>query len=749
MTRHDRADLARLGLCLLVIPLVWIAALGWRGDTLLGAVDQIDSTYLLLRDLQSQCRGDFTCFGYRPDLLGGVKIHDVMGTPPLFRLLGRTPLGPIGILDVTVLLTQAACAFLGLRAASDLASAWTGRPVEPSLPARIGVILVTAFAPAIGWRIATGHISNPMGVSVWIAAFALLLAARNGTLSITLLAFTALSVWNGIAWIGAIQHVVYGPFFGGLILLAALVQVRPRARLAVPVAVMLGAALIGAPALAGMIDHISGSDAGRRFGESVIYAYTTATRRDWTGSLFWGATLVPTGRPDVYAHEVNYPMGPLLLVLALVPFRRARLLALGLAAALVVPVLFSMNVPQVTGALTTIFPPLHGFRVPARAVIPFLHYLPIVASAALLRLDDRAPPGRARLLALAAAIGLALLFIPPIARELAGWSIAAIAVALAFARRALPAEVILVILGMGTLGAFRERQPPFATAEQLIHAPARAGAELRRLAPELEHPLVRVAAGWELPPFQHNPAQAAGVSSLDGYLNPPRRFLSLVAALDGVPPDYTVNSFRFAPAAASFRALQPLYNEVLRATGVPGQMTIERLGPTAGPAWFSTRIERLPDLLSVARALRDAGPALASTVRERMWLDGADPVVATLGAPAPPSPACAAAEVLGVDAARGGQSFRVRVKTEAQCPLALAMSFATNLEARAGATRLDVFPAYGALAAVMVPAGAGEVVVEAREEIPVRAYVLSGVGALLIGIALAAVARDARRRRRD
>ena len=47
-------------------------------------------------------------------------------------------------------------------------------------------------------------------------------------------------------------------------------------------------------------------------------------------------------------------------------------------------------------------------------------------------------------------------------------------------------------------------------------------------------------------------------------------------------------------------------------------------------------------------------------------------------------------------AVRGGQTFRIRVRTKAQCPLTLAMNFATNLVANAGGARLGVFPAYGA-----------------------------------------------------
>lgn len=737
----DRADLRRLALCLVLVPLVWVVALGWRGNTLLGAVDQIDSTFLLVRDFQSQCGGDFTCFLYRPDLNGGVKIHDVMGTMPIFRLLAATPLGPIAILNLTTLFAQVACAFLGLRAAVDLAAAWTGRPVEPGLLAASGIILVTAFAPEIGWRIAVGHISTPMGASVWIAAFGLLLAARNDTLSWTHLSVVVVLVWNALAWIGAIQHVVYGPFFGGLVLFAALVSVRSGSRLAIAVLAMVGAALLGAQALAGMIDHIAGSDAARSFGRSVIYAFTTATRRDWRGSLYWGASLIPSGRPHVYDHETNYPIGPLILLVALIPIRRAALLILGLAVALVVPVLFSMNHPGVADRLTTLYPPLHGFRVPARAIIPFLHYLPIAAAAALLRFEIRA---RSPMIAAGALAGITLFFAPPLMREWLGWILASAIVIAGLLRRPIPAGAALIALGLGTLGAFAERQRPFATKQSLIDMPARAGDEIRNLAPALRDPLVRADAAFQLPPFEHNPAQAAGISSLNGYLNPPRRFIALIAALDGVAPDYTVNSFRFARDSASLRALAPIYNESFRVSGVPGDMHVEPLAPTAGPAWFAARIEPLPGIEAIAAALRNAGDAIVPAVRARMWIDSKD-VVPGQSIPATFSPECGKAEVLGVEAARGGQAFRVRVRTTADCPLALATNYATNLRATSGAKALPVFPAYGALAAVIVPAGADEITIEARAVIPMWSRIAGGLGVLLIGLSAWMIRRGRRR----
>ena len=82
-----------------------------------------------------------------------------------------------------------------------------------------------------------------------------------------------------------------------------------------------------------MIEYATGSDAARSLSEvSVVYSYTTATWRDWQSSLLWGLELVQSGRPPDLRHETNYPLGPLLLFLFLVPWGRCRGLAVGMAA---------------------------------------------------------------------------------------------------------------------------------------------------------------------------------------------------------------------------------------------------------------------------------------------------------------------------------------------------------------------------------------------------------------------------------
>ena len=77
---------------------------------------------------------------------------------------------------------------------------------------------------------------------------------------------------------------------------------------------------------------------------------------------------------------MNYAAGPLLVLLALVPWRKQRALAVGLGLSLIGIVGFSMNISFVSRPLLALIPPLRSFRVPTRAVLPWLLVLPALVS---------------------------------------------------------------------------------------------------------------------------------------------------------------------------------------------------------------------------------------------------------------------------------------------------------------------------------------------------------------------------------
>jgi len=121
----------------------------------------------------------------------------------------------------------------------------------------------------------------------------------------------------------------------------------------------------------------------------------------------------------------------------------------------------------------------------------------------------------------------------------------------------------------------------------------------------------------------------------------------------------------------------------------------------------------------LARELRAAGDALHQRAAEVLWLDGSDPLAAGAALPPALERGCRDARVAHVEAAPRGLQVVARTATAAACPLTFAMNFTEDLRATAvlGDGRrlpVPVFPGYGALATVTVPAGATEVHVRAE-----------------------------------
>ena len=125
-----------------------------------------------------------------------------------------------------------------------------------------------------------------------------------------------------------------------------------------------------------MLRFATGSDGTRTATDVSAYRYLLGTARDAVGSLLWSP--IASDRPRELLHETHYAFGAIFLVL--VPYRRAPSIAGALVFALVLPLLYALDVAPISTALLKL-PLMGAFRVPMRSLIPFAIMLPIVALA--------------------------------------------------------------------------------------------------------------------------------------------------------------------------------------------------------------------------------------------------------------------------------------------------------------------------------------------------------------------------------
>jgi len=719
---REAEDVLLLGLAAVMVPATWRLLLGWSWGDLIPGHDGIATVFLAIRELV-EAHGHWSDLVYRADLFGGMKLRDAVGPLPALSLLARLPLSPTAVFNVLTFLIQVVIGFLGVRAATDIARVVDASARRPTWLERAAGVWMCGFAPALAWRLGYGHHTLVVGGLPFAAMVALLAAAGAGTVSVTLLIVAAAALVNGVMFTGH-QMVLYGAVFGGPILLGLWLASGGRLRpLRVPALVCLGALLIALPGLWAVLAHAAGSDSLRSLGRmKLTYAWLTSEPWDWISSIPWTRGSLPVRRPVLYHHEINYAAGPLLALLALVPWRRARALALGLAVSVLLVLLLSMNVRPFSDALLFLVPPLNTFRVPPRAILPVLSLLPVLVLAAVLVRPESGTSRGAAAVALAA--GGAFFFLPSYLRELLGWSVAlGIVFVTPEARRNVPAlawGALLMTMAGGSVAAFRERLLPFVPGEAALLRAQRMGEAALLAQPALASPLVRASVGPEAE-FQANTAFAARLSALDAYFFPSRRFVELVCALRG--QDYQPNQLivRLPEDHPTSRPLFQLYDVAWRVRGSPaaaGAVDVRPLTTPAGPAWFSAGVTRTESFASLGRELLALGDDLGRRAPESLWLVSADPAVASARLPATVDGACAGARVREVRARRGEAGASALVEAPADCPLTFAMSYAETLRAAvqgpAGAgQRVPVFPAYGALTGVWVPRGTTEVRVQA------------------------------------
>jgi hypothetical protein len=744
---RERADLLTLALALAIVPLTWWLLFGWSWSRDIAGHDELASLHNLLsiREIAETGEG-WQALVYRADALGGFKGRDTVGPFPLFSLFATIGLTPTAIVVWSAFTVQALLAFLGCRAVVDLSMVSGGAPRALTPIGRIGAISVAGFAPVLAWRLSFGHLNLVVGLLPFAAALALLAAAAARTSTMTLAAVGATAFVLGLLHAGQ-QLVVYGAVFGAPIIIGLWWSLRGEwRRLAPPALITVGAFLVALPAFWSVLAHARSSDAPRLLGTATVtYDFVTSTLGDWLTSLPWTRALSSPGRVASLHHEVNYPVGPLVPLLALLPWRRARALAIGLALAVVAVLVFSMDLAPGSRALLALIPPLRSFRVPARAALPVLWALSILSVAALVgysgarvllpppaprstrRRQDRGErqsfagsAWRDHLGWLGIPVAITLFLAPPALRDVVVLALVASTVVVLRRGGALPIAMLVLVLGVASVGGFRERLLPFPEPLRYFAEADTLGGAVRRIKPDLDSTLNRVRLDLEIPVFTVNSAYAARLSSLDGYGTPTRRFSQLVFALRSDRYEPTAIFFKLPAGDPAFAVLRQLYNVGWNVTRpAPGQLALSPLGPTAGSAWFSASTVRLENLAAVARELRGAGETLGRRTKEVLWIDDSDLLAARADVPATIDERCREARILAVDAPHRGHAIVATISTDATCPFTFATNFTEDLRvtvvlASGRRAALNPFPGYGALTSVIAPAMATEIRLQAE-----------------------------------
>ncbi|MGK5089706.1 hypothetical protein WDW86_19310 [Bdellovibrionota bacterium FG-2] len=771
LRRQESGDLGLLALCLALVPLVWGILLGWHPDRYIMAADGWAMMIPYLRELLAH-GGDWTQVIYRPEIQGGAALHDTAGTLLIHQICGFFRLSVTTTANLTVFIAQSGFAFIGTRFAEELAGRWMLRTqgAEPKGQQdsqkqlwllRALMILLFAFAPVLSWRIFFGHVIMIFGTCVFLGFFALFVAALNARLTLTLLGivfFMMLQVFPTALQ----QSIIYGLVFGAPVLLAfCLNEFLPDRRwgfircLRTPTLVLVSAILVSMPKFAGLLHHAFGSDAARGVLEEsgVVFSHLTMSWRDLWASIPWGLGLIGITSPFEKWHEVNLPVGPFVLALGALLLVRDRSgrksFAVGLSFCFLVAFLFAANVHPISDLVLTLLPILKSFRVPSRALLPVLAMFPILACAQFVFRLNREPysaGGFSGWWTAGALCGgaVAMVLLPPFVRELAAWIfVASLFLVPEFVHKfKIPRAmglVLLFLIALASLLSFKERTVPTLSLVDLEPRFSAVLADIQAHEPPLNSSLVRTTFDGNIAEFSSNSNWMLGVSSVNGYWFPLRRYLGLAMGLARIPADYTIVNLRFRTTDSDFDAVRKLYNVGYRVLiDEAGKYSLEKLAPTLGAAWFAAGIQKAPSMEELARRLTVDFGTLA-------LVDASDEVVQRMRVPEFENQACKKSQASVLVATRGEQGVLLEVKNGvAGCPLAVSMNYMERLSAYVyfedgwRERELNLFPIYGALTGILVPKIKGHpsfrILIEAVPFVPLWSRLAFYVGLLILGL---------------
>jgi hypothetical protein len=764
--RDELTDLILLGIGTAVTILVWLVFLHWTPSKYIPNHDALgQGAPQLLETIRTG--GDWKSQLYRIQLLGGSPIHDVIGGWVVYDLGAWLGLSITATMNMFIFLLQILSSFMLVHAAFDLGILWSNGGIGrlkrlECIMYSVPLFMLAGFAPFLAYKLSYGHFIFIMGSFAFIAALALFAAAIAGRISITLI-LVALSALYQCFCFGGQQPLVYSIVFGAPILIGLMFSARPGdnpawragfSAVLVTAMVVFAGLLLSMPQLSGIFMHaFSGEGARSIGGKSVVYSYIEATRKDWLSSIPWSFSMVPSGR-DGSHHEINYALGPLLLLLLAIPWKKAWPLFLGMIASLAAAMLFSMHMQPVSDAILRLFPFLNSFRVPERSIIPFMLALPAVAPAIAMGyfgIGGRHGPRRwGEILSIALiALAAAIYFIPQPWMELLVWFLAGAVVLSKLTRlewRPSGAAVLLV-LSIAGLAAFKERLLPFSDIKTVVAKAQMRYAAATSLDPALASPLVRVKLECDYDLIGLNYTWLTGLSSMDGYWHPGYRYSRLYQLLRNEQYNPTETHFRAYRGTPEFQFLRQLYNikTVAFQGAAADKPRFESPGETAGEAWFSKRVLPVDSWEALASNLRLHGDQLYEALHRVTWILKDDLRLAGATAKSQVQRRCDTATISGVQAGPGGQLVTLDIKnTDDVCPLTVSMNYSTLLEARGRILGREIplvsFPANGALLGIMVPPGVDRITIEAAARTPWYAYASMALGLILSAGALLLIA---------
>ncbi len=756
--KNEIKDIGLFFTCFCIIVLTWVVFFSWAPGKILSYLDGLSIDFVYILEI-IKASGNWKHLIYRQDWLGGVKLFEAAGLPGLYALGAKLNCSPVMILNLAIWLSQAIYSYLCIRLIQSIYFIKNQSRLVRSYLLTLALVWIFAFAPVLAWKFSNGHWGMLMGTLFSIGAMSVYLAGVTQTQSLTnsvLFFLVCFECFHTTLQQPIIYGVIFGfPIFIGILYSEPLSKNLSKKSALFVVLIVLAAFGLSLDIFSLLVGHAFNGDGARGLkGSEVTFSYLTGSWNDLFSSITWSRTVIPSDRDGQFWHEVNYPWGPFLALLFLAVSRTQLSMVIGLCVSFVAAWLFSMNVFPISDVFLTLIPFLKSFRVPTRAVLPFTLLLPVCVIPFLISHRESASftwrelkrqfHFRGVILILSLSLFLLLIFfgVPSGVREVILWGSCGWFV---YENRAgkwnrHKAVFLFLILGLGSIFAFKERYFPLIEMNVFNSQGERLREEILQNAPDLKSPFVRAKLDWVSPVYDINIGRFLDFSIPNGYFFPLERYSRLVQALNQMDYQATVIHFD-EPLKNIFDILQKIYNvQYVISLDSNRNIKIKNLPLTLGSGWFSSGItfvrsfDELGYLLRLYRNSTEKMGEAALTIQNDLAVMNADLRESV-------NPICKNSKVKEMREGSTKQDFEIEVDNQADCPLTLSMNYANHMRASthdfsSQSSPLKVFPSYGALTGIWVPKGVTKI--HLRVELDPPAHLVIG-GWLLFFICMVGV----------
>lgn len=689
---------------------------------------------------------------YRPDILGGTPVADILGRIPIYDFAAKLNIPVVLAMNIALIFVQILLGFLGAKATTSLALLW-GQTNQIRLPLFASLASTFAFLPVIGARVQYGHLDLIYGMLLFSVIFSALICWRSKQVTFTYLFLLFLALWHCIPSQGhqiKLYSVVFGlPIFISFILTFSQSELvhwlRENKKYSLSIFVFIvGCCVFSLTRFIDLFKYATSTDALRSLGsESVLYSYPGTEIYNYFASLTFNYKILADTLDPLRISESYFSVGSFILILILLRGRQLFLFA-GLLVSLLLSMALALNISPISEALTLLMPPLKNFRVPERSLVPFCLALPMISLALILsRFEIRTQKYSYFILP----VCLLLSFILSDTNlEIYYWAFSVTSLVLYFKKsKYCPSVFVMsVVLMVASIQGFESWRQPSRDRTADIQSAIQAGNEIKNRSRELTSPLYRTYFEAFHREFNVTTSTLFDVSTLSGYWNPTRRFLELLSALEGRDYHITSTYFNILPNAPGRQALQGLYN--VRYNLVSNQnknVELKNIDSTAGPAWASSSIFFVDGTKELGRYLNSQSSNFSNFLRATWVLNSQDPIVqeqlSTLKSK--DLSRCNSGIVTEPVTSQDGQTFTFETQFESECPVTLALNYyqrftATSVDEKSSSKSLLIVPAYGSLLATVVPAGRNKITISAQRSESVIHWITCLIGTLCLGVGI-------------